>query len=72
MLAHAGIGKAIIEIIATAIVQLIELVFKEVVRTFDGLMVDGNALLRLQLVDERLHILLRDYLVFVTMDHETG
>ncbi len=62
--------RARVEIVAAEVDQMLDLVLEEVVRALHDRVVDLDALLGLQLVDERLDVLRRRDLVLVAMDDE--
>ena len=62
--------QALVEIAAADVDQLVDVVLEEMVGAVDDLLVDLDALLGLQLVDQRLDVLLRHDLVLVAMDDQ--
>src|SRR6185312_7050942 len=71
-LAGGDLGAAPVEIFRALADQLVDLALEEVVGAGNDLLLDGDALLRLELVDQLLHRLRRRNPVFFAVDDETG
>src|SRR5689334_15899206 len=69
-LAGRDLGATAIEVFGAALGQLVDLVLEEVVGAIDDLLLDGDALLRLELIDQFLHRLRRRHAVLVAVDDE--
>ncbi|KIT94836.1 hypothetical protein QT23_00190, partial [Staphylococcus aureus] len=59
-----------VEIAVDALHQVVHLVLEEVVRARDGVVMDGDVLLRAQLVDQLLHRARRHHLVILALDDD--
>src|SRR5687767_3130765 len=70
-LARRDFRAATVEIFGTALGELVDLALVEVVGAIDDLLLDGDALLRLEFVDQLLHGRGRRHAVLVAMDDET-
>ena len=64
--------EALVEVAAANAHQLLGLAVEEVVRARDDFLVDDDAALGLQLVDERLHVLRLRHAVGIAMDDQAG
>src|SRR5690606_7294761 len=68
--AGCDLGPATVEILAARFDQFIDLVLVEMVGALDGLLLDGDALLQLELVDQLLHRFGRGHAVLVAVDDQ--